>query len=74
MKFEIWDYWGFIDMFFKYVFVVFDIIIEWCIFYKMLRFFMLLLFFMMYLEFIVMLGVVGFVLMNVVMLMYVVDY
>lgn len=35
---------------------------------------MLLLFFMMYLEFIVMLGVVGLVLMNVVMLMYVVDY
>lgn len=35
---------------------------------------MLLLFFMMYLDFIVMLGVVGLVLMNVVMLMYVVDY
>lgn len=35
---------------------------------------MLLLFFMMYLKFIVMLGVVGLVLMNVVMLMYVVDY
>lgn len=35
---------------------------------------MLLLFFMMYLEFIVMLGVVGLVLMNVLMLMYVVDY
>lgn len=35
---------------------------------------MLLLFFMMYLEFIVVLGVVGLVLMNVVMLMYVVDY